>query len=474
MSNTRSLYKKAIIASIFITAVAGATQAAAAEARHPHTPAGPQYFGGGTTVPTIGYAGKAAVSSSNPITAPSYSSSGGEVSAFGFYLNQLVANPAATSLSYCQTGSDFGKYVFDGSGNAGKTCNPFVVGDQLFPNSFGFGATSQTFADFAATDAPLSAAEYGSFSSNAGTSGSNNYGRGEAVQLPAAVSSIAVIYNNSDVAGRLNLTSSQLCQIFDGEVGNWNQLDASLPSKTIRLIYRGESNAATYALSNHLNAVCNGDGETYALDGKFSRVLPSPLPTGASTSNFTASLGNPLETALVGQFDGALGYVETANALAQSSSVKTALIDGKDPVLNLPEAAASIPAFGIFSDVAVGAYVQNGRPGLDTLPATTAACVQLVLPGVYAVPSDGYPILSVSYLLFSSAGNGTKASDLQKLGAFLSQATTYPAATAGNPRVNTIDSSNSTGSGKAGIASFVLDGSVGSTVQAAAQNCIGS
>lgn len=468
MSPVRSALNKAILASFALASCA----AFAADASHPHTTPAPKYFGGGSNVPVLGYVG-AAGAGSNPATAPAYSTSGGTVSAFGFYLNQLAADPA-TTLSYCRTSNDFAKFVFDGSGNAARTCDPFNIGDQLFPAKFGFGAGNQ-FADVAGSDVALSAAEYASYATNAATPGSTIYGRGEAVQLPAAVSSIAVIYNNADVSGRLSLSSSQLCQIFDGETTDWNQLDPSLPSKAIRVIYRAENNAGTYALSNHLSLVCGGDGETYALDAKFSNILPSPLPTGASTGNFVAALGNPLETAFVNQFDGAIGYVETANALAQSSSVKTALIDSKDPVLNLPEAAASVPAFGLFADSAVGPYVQNGRPAVNSLTVATPGCVLLVHPSVYAAPSDGYPIISVSYLLFSSAGNGTKAADLQKLGSFLGQPSTYPAAGASNPRVNTIDAASiRTGTGTAGIASLILDGSVGSVVQAAAQSCIGS
>jgi phosphate transport system substrate-binding protein len=445
----------------------------AAVAAQAQTPAHPAYYGGGANLPVAGYVGSQVATSNNPATSPAYSTTGGDVSAFGFFVKQLASDPSS-SLSYCRSGSDFGKYVFGGGSDASQYCAPFGVINQVAPSNFGFSAVGQAFADYVASDVSLAADEYANYVSRAGQSGSNIYGRGQPVQVPAVVTSIGILYNNADVTGQLNLSSVQLCEIFDGTVTNWNQIDSSLPSKPLRIIYRNEANPATFALANHLNAFCADFGHSYAVDAKFSKVLPSPLPAGASTEKFVPALGNALATAFVEWSDGALGYVETANSVASvNESIKFALINGLDPIVNLPEAANTISASALVADKALGAYVPNGRPSLQSLTPPAPGCVQLVDPLAYAYPIDGYPIISVSYLLLSSAGNGTKAADLRKLGSFLVQNASYPASGVSTPRINTINvASPQPGTGSKGIASLPLNGSVAATVTATAQNCI--
>ncbi|MGH8446860.1 MAG: hypothetical protein ACREVL_16430, partial [Solimonas sp.] len=254
----------------------------------------------------------------------------------------------------------------------------------------------------------------------------------------------------------------------------WNQLDASLPSKPLRVVFRSEDNPATFALSNHLSTFCGDFGHSYALDSKFSKVLPSPLPEGASLDKFVPTLGNALATAFVGWTDGSISYVETVNSSAAvQGSVKFSLVNGLDPIVNLPEAANTLSASALVADKALGAYVQNGRPALQALTPSSPGCVQLVNPAAYAYPIDGYPILSVSYLLFSSAGNGAKVADLRKLGSFLVQSTSYPAAGVTTPRVNTVDvASAQAGTGSQGLASLALNGSAAGVVASTVQSCI--
>ncbi|WP_084615895.1 PstS family phosphate ABC transporter substrate-binding protein [Solimonas flava] len=466
MSLRQSAIAALAAAGTLCAAAAQAGEAKKAEAQ------GPVYFGGGAVLPAAGLIGKAQASGANPTTAPAYSTSGGEVSAFGFFAKQL-ATPQSV-VSYCRGGSGFALDVIVGNSDASQDCSPVPGLESFFPQDFGFGAAPQPYADFAASDLPLDASRYAAFVSHTADAGSALHGRGEPVQLPAVVSSIAVLYNNGDATARLNLDSEQLCGIFDGYIRDWNELDASLPSKPIKVLYPAEKSPVTFALANHLSQVCSAYGHTFALDAQFKKILPNPLPDTASTAQFYPQLGNVVTAAAISLVDGAIGYVPTANSAGfVSDPVQFAKINGLDPIVNLPEASRSLSVSAIAADKVLGAYVQNGRPALEPLSPAAQGCVLLVDPSAYALPVDGYPILSVSYLLLSSSGNGVKLADVRRLGAFLQQAGSYPAAGVTTPRINAIDvASSSPDTGAKGIASFRLDSDLASTVVAAAQSCI--
>ena len=443
---------------------------------------GPKYIGGGATLPAIAYVGATTTNPATPATG----------SAIAYWLANLTATPGTSTSTYCQTGSGFGKKVLNGTDDASLTCA--ALGVSSVDGTNGFAApTGQKYPDFVGSDAPLSSAEYSTFVTNAGTSGSKNFGRGEPVQLPAIVGSIAIVYNNSDSSvASLNLTNTQLCKVFDGEFTNWTQLGATV-SKTIKVIYRSDGSGTTFSFANHLSSVgttglrnvCTGTGETYALDQTFTNVLPSPLPSGASIANFSGASGNPGVIAAVAAADGTIAYAETANVLAYNSTspaptvpLKLANVNSLNPTTNLPEAAFSITSStAIVKDKAIGSFVANGRPTLTTLTPTTAGCVLLVDPSKYSNPTSGYQIIGVTNLELSSAGNSSSYSgnsavvgDLQNLGYFLSQSTSYPGVTTVN------QASSTAGTGTTGFSSFRLGAAttLPATIKTAATSCVGS
>jgi ABC-type phosphate transport system substrate-binding protein len=444
---------------------------------------GPKYIGGGATLPAIAYTGVTPATTTNPATPATGS-------ALAYWLANLTATPGTSLATYCQTGSGFGKKVLNGTDDASLPCA--ALGTSSVDGTNGFAApTGQKYPDFVGSDSPLSAAEYNTFVTNAGTTGSKNFGRGEPVQLPAIVGSVAIVYNNSDTSvSSLNLTNAQLCKVFDGEFTNWTQLGATT-SKTIKVIYRSDGSGTTFSFANHLSSVsattglrdvCTGTGETYALDQTFTNVLPSPLPSGASTANFSGASGNPGVIAAVAASDGTIAYAETANVLAYNGAhtpaLKLANLNSLNPTTNLPEAAYAITSStAIVKDKAIGSYVANGRPTLTTLTPTTANCVLLVDPSKYSNPTSGYQIIGVTNLELSSAGNSSSYSgnsavvtDLQNLGYFLSQTTSYPGVTTIN------QASNTAGTGTTGFSSFRLGGltTLPATIKTAATGCVGS
>lgn len=449
----------------------------------------PEYYAGGATLPAIAYVGTSQATTTNPAISPSYNTSaGGEISYFGYFLNNTtLSGTAGSKISYCQTGSGAGKRVLNGTTAADGSCAP------LGSSAISFGApTVQTYADFIGTDAPLSSAEYNTFATNVLISSSSIAGRGEPVQLPALVGSIALFYHNSSLAGsaQINLTNAQVCSIASGAISNWTQISSSLPSKTVKFVYRSDGSGTTFNFTNYLKQVCPAspawsvDQAFYAGGGGAEQAFPQ---TGGSVTNFLSGNGNPGVVSVILATDGAIGYAEAANAKASTNAASGenfATINGNDPLADLPAAAQLItPGNGTGSTVAklvfdrvIGAYSAGNRPALATVaPSGTASCVVLVDPSSLAaaeVAAGAYPIDAVTYLAFSSTTNSPNQTALQNLSKGIVQAGTYT----GTHPVNTIDSATAA-TGAKGYSSFwTQTGSayLSTIVQARAGACIGS
>lgn len=350
-------------------------------------------------------------------------------------------------ISYCATGSGTGRNVIRGTVDATGACGDYSG------TPAGFSSATAD-ADFAGTDAPFSASEYNSFASSTRVSSHI-----APVQFPAIAGAIGIIYNNADLASvQLNLTESQLCQVFAGTITNWNQLNATLPSKAIKLVPRSDSSGTTFGFTNHLSATCSAlatpvTGFVTQTTFTGTAATVAGLPAGAVPAS-----GNGGVVTTVLATDGAIGYAEVADgkaraALAGGQSLKYATIsilpdvaafvelvdqnnaDGSpkikngvrvqkvvkhkaivykklDPIKDTP----SSMAVTAISDKVLGANDANGRPTLVALtPASgaTAGCVQVVDPSVYAKPALNtktgnyvqYPIVAVSYLVGYNYGN---------------------------------------------------------------------
>jgi phosphate transport system substrate-binding protein len=465
------------------------------------------FYGGGATLPAIAYVGVSQATTTNPATAPDPNS------VFGFF----EAHHTSDGFSYCQTGSGYGRKVIDGAALANGACAA------LGATPTGFGSPNQ-FGDFAGSDAPLAQSDYSTFTTNAATTGSSVFGRGEFVQVPYIAGAVAVMYNNPDVSGQLLLSPTALCKIADGQITNWNQLPESasnpsgphFPSRTLNFVYRTDSSGTTFSFSNYVSAitvggkprVCTGAGQTYGLNSVYDPgnttvspaptfgVLPTTLPAGASNAHFLGGNGNPgvveciqgtaqcysagVQNANGGA--GSIGYVEAANALASvggSINFADLYISSTmtvDPIKDLPQSAGLVKIVKL--DQVVGASVANGRPGplggpdiVALSPAPIKAnCVGIVDPQSYEDPGSGYPIIAVTNLEFSSAGNAD-ATDLSVLGKQANIFTNFAAGKItsvdpfGTPRAPVV--------GKTGYSTIQLPTS-GTTSPHIISNCVGS
>jgi phosphate transport system substrate-binding protein len=347
-------------------------------------------YGGGATLPAVGYEGNQALGGTTDTRLtvdPSDTSSlfGQVQSTYGF------------TLSYCETGSGTGKKVLGQwtSYAADNACGTFSQA-----SVFGFSAPSAR-PDFGASDAPLAQSEYNSVITNVSTA---------PVQFPVVAGAIAIIYNNSSVTSQLNLTDSQVCEIFSGKITNWSQISSA--SGAIKLVYRTDGSGTSFSLSNHLANVCTSSAEftsgTYptvhfTTDQTFTNVVAASggLPSGAIGAS-----GNPGVVAAVAANADSIGYGEVADALAHDPTLTYATVNSEDPVNNLAN------TFSITTGVGEVVTV-NGSNGQATLGAITSGsqtqCVVVANPSTYAVPSSGYPIVAVSNLLGLYSGNANAA-----------------------------------------------------------------
>jgi ABC-type phosphate transport system substrate-binding protein len=415
------------------------------------------FVGGGATLPALAYEGSSALTN-NPSTPVS-----GSIFAY-------FATLTGVTTRYCQTGSGFGKRVFDGdtskpTGGVNGACAAIGVSPGA---TNGFGAPSSlglTDPDITGSDSPLVQSEYTNFVNNKGKT------RGEAVELPSIVGSVALLYNNPDLGTtKLALTDSEICAIVEGKVTNWSQLGK--PSRALLFAYRSDGSGTTFSFSNHLVAVC-GSGSKLSVSQQFAPgtgTTPPYVIPGNPPANFGGFSGNQGVVNGIKANVGSIGYVESANAKAAvSGAIQFATVNGKDPVKDLPQTAAALVdnSSNVLPDSAV---VTNGGAA-TTAPLTgvkKAGCVQLVKPSAYANLTKGYPIVAVTYFLFSSNGNGTtNATHLQAL--------VNEVNTPGNfgTHITTVNAAVTTsGTGTTGFAA--LGSSFNASLESDAKSCIGT
>jgi phosphate transport system substrate-binding protein len=177
--------------------------------------------------------------------------------------------------------------------------------NQLYPNiqlnyqSIGSGAgiklLEQKTVDFAASDAPLQAAD------QAKAPG--------VLTLPESIGGITISYNLPGIDNGLKLTGPVIAQIFMGNITSWNDPvianlnpGVNLPSQNIVIAHRADGSGTTYALTDYLSKV-SSDWKIKVGQGK---TVPWPVGTGGQGN---AGVANIIKTTPY-----AVGYVELAYA----------------------------------------------------------------------------------------------------------------------------------------------------------------
>jgi len=426
------------------------------------------YVSGGATLPALAYEGSTALT-----TNPSTPVAG---SVFGYY--QSVLSGDHTVIQYCQTGSGFGKKVYDGlSGATAGVNGPCAPLGTKAGSTNGFGAPQVgtgfpiTEPDMDASDSPLSQSEYSTFVTNKAAT------RGEPTELPEIAGSVAMFYNDPDAGGTpIHITDSQICGIVRGTITNWSQL--GFKSRPLTLVYRSDGSGTTFSFSNHLSAVCGAPTITTSQQFFDSTSVNCPCVVTSVPAGASGQSGNAGVASFIAANTGTIGYVEAANANSSrvpASGIDYALVNGFDPIKNLPEAAAKLS--GTTSVVKDSIVVVTTGSAATTAPLSPAAahagCVLLVKPAAYSHVSGGYPILAVSYFELAFKGNGSNSAKLRTLAQELTKSGIIYNNQVGTKNITTVDAATTTkGTGTTGYSTLGI--SFQTPVKTASNACIGS
>ncbi len=188
------------------------------------------------------------------------------------------ANNPLHTASYCQTGSGTGKKILlglpgllgEGDYHAAKDCRDYSA----YPP--GFSAPSgMDRPDFVFSSAPLRADDVADFIEGPNTEGDGLF------QIPALGTLIALPVNLGAWT-RPNFNNLQICNIFSGIAQTWDEIDSSYPAQPIHVVYRRDPSGTTFAFSQYLAAICNGNygisSNFFKTSEKFTDAVPPTPP----------------------------------------------------------------------------------------------------------------------------------------------------------------------------------------------------
>jgi phosphate transport system substrate-binding protein len=189
----------------------------------------------------------------------------------------------------------------------------------------GIAAITNHQVDFGASDAPLTPDQQSACS--------------DCVQIPWALSAMAIAYNVPGAPVHVNLDGATISKIFLGQITNWNDpaikalnTGASMPDLKITPVFRSDGSGSSYALTDYLSSV-NGTWKT-----KIGVSTQPAFPAGQGAKGSSGVAG------LISRTAGAIGYVDIAYAV--TNHIKFAAVRNKAgkflyPSLRRIEAAAA-------------------------------------------------------------------------------------------------------------------------------------
>jgi phosphate transport system substrate-binding protein len=209
--------------------------------------------------------------------------------------------------------------------------------------------------DFAGTDSLIKPEEKSSY-------------QGEVLYFPTVAAPITIAFNLSGV-DELKLSAKTLTGMLSGDIKNWDD-DAiaadnrgtDLPSTNVVIVHRADASGTTSNLTKYLTAAAPTD---WALSSGDTVNWPADSQAGQ---------GNAGVAQIVGQTEGAIGYVDYSDAVA--SNLKFASIKNASGAFVKPTLEAA------------GAAVANAKVNAD-----------LTYDPLNAKGADAYPITSPTWIL---------------------------------------------------------------------------
>jgi phosphate transport system substrate-binding protein len=283
-------------------------------------------------------------SNSSSTTTPSGSTSAGssDLSSLKATLNgsgstfQQTFNEAAIQ-GFTEKAS--GVTINYGGGGSGKGKTDLAAG----PNKV---------VDFAGSDSLIKPEDMAKYASGGGV-----------LYFPTVAAPITVSYNVKGV-DNLKLDADTLAKIFQRDIKTWDDpaikalnSGADLPSTNITVAHRSDASGTTSNFSKYLDTAAKG---TWTLGTSDTIAWPS----GTQGGN-----GNPGVASIVKSTDGAIGYVDLADAKAsnlQFAQIKNAAGNFEAPTLD--GAAAAVKGATVADDLT---YSPINAPGADAYPITS-------------------------------------------------------------------------------------------------------
>jgi phosphate transport system substrate-binding protein len=196
----------------------------------------------------------------------------------------------------------------------------------------GVTAVSSNQVDFGASDAPLTPAQLQACP--------------DCIQIPWALSAVAMDYNVPGAPVHVNLDGATIAKIFLGDITNWNDpaigalnKGANLPNLKITPVFRSDGSGTSYAFTDYLSGVNAG------FKSKVGVSTQPAFPTGQGAKGSSGVAG------LISRTAGSIGYTDVAYAIANHikfAAVKNAAGKFLFPSLVRIQAAAlafpSVPA----------------------------------------------------------------------------------------------------------------------------------
>jgi ABC-type phosphate transport system substrate-binding protein len=296
----------------------------------------------------------------------------GSTKSFTPHLYKPISPTTSNPIYDCSTqsiqGNLTGHYVSTGSGGGKTNWSKFnLSGIAVMPASF-TSAYADNHVQFAFSDSPISSTNLSDYTTNAAPNGT-----GPAIQVPAYVLPIAVVYapvygkirkadgvhelalnnhfpvkvtyNGSPlVTGGLRLKKTTYCAIMNGTITNWNDpalkadngnislMDANddvtrwnSTGVPIKLVGRNDNSGTTNLFTRAMTAQCGGD---YTAGG--TDQLPTARKGTARYDKATGALTSGTETAgLFGLVDGSDGIADTVGqTLADPVNVGDVVLGG--------------------------------------------------------------------------------------------------------------------------------------------------
>ena len=225
-------------------------------------------------------------------------------------MNKLIAALIATlSLTafagnITGAGASFPYPVYAKWAEAYKAETGNTVNYQSIGSSGGIKQTDRKTVDFGASDVARSQEEL------------DKMGQ---VQFPMVMGGVVVVVNLPGVeSNQLNLTLTQVADIFSGTITNWKDVQAGLPDRPIAIVHRSDGSGTTAIFTGYLSAE-SADFKSKIGEGKAVKWQ----------GNIVGGKGNAGVAAMVGQIKGAIGYVEYA--YAKQNGLTTTKINGVEP-----------------------------------------------------------------------------------------------------------------------------------------------